>query len=38
VLELEEELEGAPTHIRLKQRALDQYPLVRHRFRWTSDL
>jgi hypothetical protein len=38
VLELEGQLEGAPTLIRLKQRPLDRYQLVQRRFHWTSDL
>jgi hypothetical protein len=38
VLELTGELDGALTLIRLKQRPLEQYPLLQHRFRWTSDL
>lgn len=38
VLELDGELDGAPTFIRLKQRPLEQFQLTRQRFRWTSDL
>jgi hypothetical protein len=38
VLELEGELDGAPTSIRLRERPLEQFQLITHRFRWTSDL
>jgi hypothetical protein len=38
VLELTGELDGAPAHIRLRERPLQQFQLVTHRFRWTSDL
>jgi hypothetical protein len=38
VLELDGELDGAPSHIRLKQRPASQIPLSAARLRWTTDL